>query len=284
MSKNPSEPYPEGWPFKAYDNPYFLHGPEARTIRVNCELLEPKYRFQEHNIRNTVVFFGSARTKAPEDARKNLETLEAELAGQDDLSEEEKQKLRRAKIDLNQSKYYADCQELARRMASWAEKLPEGKSLHICSGGGPGIMEASNRGAYEAGAKSIGLNISLPFEQHYNPYISPELNFEFHYFFVRKYWFLFMAKALVAFPGGFGTMDELFELLTLTQTGKVPEGSPIVLYGKEYWNRLFDFEALVEWGYISPRDLDLFKIVDSVDEAETYLIESIDQERLQNST
>lgn len=141
-------------------------------------------------------------------------------------------------------------------------------------------MEAANRGAFDAGAKNIGLNISLPFEQHHNPYISPELNFEFHYFFVRKYWFLFLAKALVAFPGGFGTMDELFELLTLTQTNKLEEGAPVVLYGKDYWTRLFDFEALEEWGYISPGDLDLFKIVDSVDEAEAHLKASIDQDRL----
>ena len=277
---NPSESFPDGWPFKAYDNHDFLHGPEARTIRVNCELLEPKYRFQKYNIHNTIVIFGSARTKAPEDARANLEKLEAKLADRDTLTDEEERKLKRAKIDLAQSKYYGDCRELAYRMAKWSETLPEDKSLHICSGGGPGIMEAANRGAHDAGAPNIGLNISLPFEQHYNPYISPELNFEFHYFFVRKYWFLFMAKALVAFPGGFGTMDELFELLTLTQTGKVPEGAPIVLYGKDYWSRLFDFEALAEWGYISPEDLDLFKIVDTVEEAQTHLVSFIDEDKL----
>ncbi len=277
---NPSDSFPEGWPFKAYDNHEFLHGPEARTIRVNCELLEPKYRFREQGVKNTIVIFGSARTKAPDEAQKNLESLEATLADPDSLTPEEEQKLKHAKRDLAQSKYYGDCRELAKRMATWSEGLPDGKSLHICSGGGPGIMEAANRGAFDAGAKNIGLNISLPFEQHHNPYISPELNFEFHYFFVRKYWFLYMAKALVAFPGGFGTMDELFELLTLTQTGKVQEGPPVVLYGKDYWSRLFDFEALEEWGYISPGDLDLFKIVDSVEEAEAHLVASLDQDRL----
>ena len=279
---NSSDSFPEDWPQKAYNNAKFLHGPEARTIRVTCEFLEPKYRFQEQGVKNTIVIFGSARTKAPEDAQKNLADLEATLADRDTLTDEETHQLNRARNDLAQSKYYGDCQELAARLARWAENLPDGKSLHICSGGGPGIMEASNRGAHDAGAKSIGLNISLPFEQHHNPYISPELNFEFHYFFVRKYWFLYLAKALIAFPGGFGTMDELFELLTLIQTGKVPEGVPVVLYGKDYWNRLFNFEALVEWGYISPKDLDLFKIVDSVDEAEAYLTESIDPERLRS--
>jgi len=277
---NPSEPFPEGWPFKAYDNHAFLHGPQARTLRVSCEFEEPKYRFQAHGIRNTMVFFGSARTLAPEEAEANLAALEVELGNRDVLSDEESIQLKRAKTALAQSKYYGDCRELAKRMAQWAETLPNDQNIHICSGGGPGIMEASNRGAYDAGAKSIGLNISLPFEQHNNPYISPELNFEFHYFFVRKYWFLYMAKALVAFPGGFGTMDELFELLTLTQTGKVRQGVPIVLYGKAYWNRLFDFEALAEWGYISPKDLDLFKIVDSVEEAESYLTQSINLSHL----
>ena len=145
-------------------------------------------------------------------------------------------------------------------------------------------MEASNRGARDAGADSIGLNISLPFEQHSNPYVAEELNFEFHYFFVRKYWFLKLAKALVAFPGGFGTMDELFELLTLVQTGKIEGDVPIVLFGKEYWNRLFDFEALAEWGYISEKDLNLFKIVETVDEAEAYLISSINLEKLGTCT
>lgn len=280
---NSSESFPDDWPQKAYDNAKFLHGPEARTIRVTCEFREPRYRFKEQGVNNTLIIFGSARTKAPEDARKNLSDLEAKLTDRESLSDEEKSQLRKAKNDLAQSKYYGECQELAARMAKWADSLPDGKSLHICSGGGPGIMEAANRGAHDAGAKSIGLNISLPFEQHHNPYISPELNFEFHYFFVRKYWFLYMAKAMVAFPGGFGTMDELFELLTLIQTGKVPEGAPIVLYGKDYWNRLFNFEALAEWGYISPEDLDLFKIVDTVDEAVSHLTESIDLERLRHS-
>lgn len=276
----PPETFPEEWPVKAYDNREFLHSDEARTIRVNCELLEPKYRFLKYRIENTIVFFGSARTLTPKMAAANLERLEAEFAGKDQISDSEKLHLKRAKIAVKNSVYYQDCRELARRMANWADSLGENKSLHVCSGGGPGIMEASNHGAHDAGKQSVGLNISLPFEQHSNPYISPELNLEFHYFFVRKYWFLYLAKALVAFPGGFGTMDELFEVLTLTQTGKIDPPVPIVLYGKEYWNRLFDFEALAEWGYISENDLDLFTIVDSVDEAEKVLKDSIDVELL----
>jgi hypothetical protein len=234
----------------------------------------------KYKIENTIVFFGSARTKDPESAKERLAQLEAELEGHETLTDEENLKIKKARTDLKQSRYYADCRELASRMARWADTLEAGKSLHVCSGGGPGIMEASNHGAHDAGAQSIGLNISLPFEQHSNPYISPELNLEFHYFFVRKYWFLYLAKALVAFPGGFGTMDELFEVLTLIQTGKIEERLPIVLYGKDYWTRLFDFEALAEWGYISEKDLALFKIVDSVDEAEAHLKASIDQDRL----
>jgi uncharacterized protein (TIGR00730 family) len=276
--------FPQNWPLKAYNNANFLHSDEARTIRVNCELIEPKYRFLKYNIENTIVFFGSARIQDPKLAQVQLEKLAAKFATRTNLTSEEDKALRRAKNAVKQSDYYAKCRELAKRMATWAESLCDGKSLHICSGGGPGIMEASNRGARDAGADSIGLNISLPFEQHSNPYVAEELNFEFHYFFVRKYWFLKLAKALVAFPGGFGTMDELFELLTLVQTGKIEGDVPIVLFGKEYWNRLFDFEALAEWGYISEKDLNLFKIVETVDEAEAYLISSINLEKLGTCT
>ncbi|MDA0346755.1 MAG: TIGR00730 family Rossman fold protein [Verrucomicrobia bacterium] len=267
-------------PIKAYDNPEFLHSIQARTIRVQCELLEPMYRFRKYDVKNTLVFFGSARTKDPQSAQKELAQLEAELGDQKSLSPDESTQLQCAKMAVKQSVYYADCRELARRMADWAESLAVGKSLHICSGGGPGIMEAANRGAFDAGAKSVGMNISLPFEQHANPYIPKELNLQFHYFFVRKYWFLYLAKGLVVFPGGFGTMDELFEFLTLIQTGKAKKVIPIVLYGKDYWTRLFNFEALVEWGYISKDDLELFVILDSVEAAENHLKTRIDQDKL----
>lgn len=267
----PSDEFPETWPVKAYDNPEFLHSAEARAIRVHCEFLEPMYRFRKYHVKNTLVFFGSARTKSPEDAEEALTKLEAAFAGKQNLTEDEAQQLKRAKIDVKQSVYYAASRELARRMAVWADQLGDGKSLHICSGGGPGIMQASNQGAHDTGSKSVGLNISLPFEQHANPYVTPELNLEFHYFFVRKYWFLYQARGLVVFPGGFGTLDELFEMLTLIQTGKAGKHLPIVLFGSDYWNRLIDFEALVEWGYISEKDRSLFTIIDSIDEAESYL-------------
>lgn len=276
----PSDQHSDDWPAKAYNNPEFLHSAEARIIRVNYELLEPGYRFRKYQIHNTLVFFGSARTKTPETAAQSLAQLEAKLKQRESLENEEKKLLNRARIELKKSASYADCRELAKRMAVWAESLGQGHSLHVCSGGGPGIMEASNRGAHDAGAQSVGLNISLPFEQHSNPYISPELDFEFHYFFVRKYWFLYLAKGLVVFPGGFGTLDELFEMLTLLQTDKVRKSFPIVLYGKEYWTRVINFEALAEWGYISEKDLDLFKILDSVDEAEDYLKQSINPNTL----
>lgn len=267
----PSDEFPEIWPLKAYDNPEFLHSSEARTIRIQCELLEPMYRFQKYGVKNTLVFFGSARTKDPVAAQQALEALKAEIDGKANLNDEDAKRLQRAKIDVKQSVYYESSRELARRMAIWAEQLENGKSLHICSGGGPGIMEASNRGAHDTGSQSVGLNISLPFEQLSNPYISSGLNMEFHYFFVRKYWFLYLAKGVVVFPGGFGTMDELFEILTLIQTGKSGKNLPIVLFGSEYWNRILDFDALLEWGYISEKDLSLFTILDSVDEAEKHL-------------
>ncbi len=271
---------PKKWPLKAYDNPEFLHNREARTIRVNCELLEPKYRFRKYNIKNTIVFFGSARTKEPKVAEKELSRLEKKLSAMDSLTGEETKILKRARMNLKQSVYYQNARDLAFEMSKWAETLGEEKAIHICSGGGPGIMEAANRGALDAGANSVGLNISLPHEQFSNPYIAPELNLEFHYFFVRKYWFLYLAKAIVVFPGGFGTMDELFEILTLIQTGKEQKKIPIVLFGKDYWNRVVDFNALADWGYISENDLTRFIILESVEESRDYLIRSIDRDSL----
>ncbi len=279
-----NKPFPDEWPLKAYDNKDFLHSPEARTIRVTCEFREPEYRFRKYGIKNTIAIFGSARTKSPEVAQNNLDELEKKLAGKTDLSPEETMQLKRAKIDMEHSIYYQASSDLASEMVNWATTLPKSKTLHICSGGGPGIMEAANKGAFEVDPNSsIGLNISLPFEQHSNPYIKDELNLEFHYFFVRKYWFLYPAKALVAFPGGFGTMDELFEMLTLIQTNKAEKKLPIVLFGKEYWENLFNFKALAEWGYIAEEDLDLFVIKDSVEETRDYLISKISMDDLHDS-
>jgi len=213
----------------AYLNQQFLNSADARAIRILSEFLEPLAHFRRQNIRDTVVFFGSARLKE----------------------------------DGPLGQYYKDAREVARLVTEWSEQFTNStRRFVVCSGGGPGIMEAANRGAADAGGKNIGLNIGLPFEQLPNPYITPELNFEFHYFFMRKFWFAYLAKALVVFPGGFGTMDELMELLTLTQTQKLAKKITVVLYGSNYWKEIINFDALVKYDMISPNDLRLFEYAD----------------------
>lgn len=274
---------------KAYNNPSFLNSPEARTIRILAEYLEPESRFRRFNVKDTIVFFGSARIMPEETARQNLADIQQQIATNGE-SLERKQKLREAETALKASKYYTDATQLAKMLTTWSKELynqkkSQGKRFIICSGGGPGIMEAANRGASEAGGLSIGLNISLPFEQEPNPFISNELSFEFHYFFVRKFWFVYLAKALVIFPGGFGTIDEMFELLTLIQTEKTKKSMPVVIYGKEYWQTVINFEALVEWGMISREDLELFHFADTPEDAFNYLkseLEKILEERAMN--
>ena len=229
-------------PTKAYSNDEFLNSPEARAIRVQCEILEPEKRFRELDVDNTIVFFGSARCPSLENATDERSRRRAES--------------------------YEAARELAHRLTIWSDTPPDPeKRLVICSGGGPGIMEAANQGAREAGGKSVALGISLPFEQGVNEYATPELSFEFHYFFVRKFFFLYHAKALVVFPGGFGTMDELFESLTLIQTRKLEKSLPIILYDKEFWDSILDFDQFVRWGVVSPEDLELFSFADDVDSA-----------------
>lgn len=258
-------------PVKAYKNLPFLNSPAARKIRVLCEFTEPEVRFRKFNVKDTIVFFGSARTLPRKKAESRLNELESRRTREGDHAEL-KAKIDRARRDLAMSAYYESARELAARLTEWSKGLddPETRFI-ICSGGGPGIMEAANRGASEKKGLSAGLNISLPFEQEPNQYISHELNFEFHYFFVRKFWFVYLAKALAVFPGGFGTLDEFFELLTLVQTNKTQKEMPIVLFGSDYWNEVINFEALVKWGTISPEDLNLFKIYDDVGEAFEYL-------------
>ena len=250
----------------------FLTSPDARLIRVMCEFEEPKSRFRKYRVRDTIVFFGSARTLAPEVAAERLAQVEAEWDQTLPLDAVQAQRLAIARRDVDNSRYYGCATELSKRLTEWSMGL-RNKGYHfvVCSGGGPGIMEAANRGARQGAGKSVSLNISLPFEQAGNPYQTPELAFEFHYFFVRKFWFVYLAKALIVFPGGFGTMDELFEVLTLVQTHKSAKDMPIVLFGREFWERVFNFEALVELGYITANDLNLFKFFDSVDEAYDYL-------------
>jgi len=265
------------WPLKAYKNLDFLNSDPARNIRVLCEMTEPGLRFAEEKVEDTIVLFGSARIKPIQVAEKQLAAAQATIKDPENLTAEEKRSLHQAKCAVQSAPYYEAAVQLSESLTKWSMSLPgeHQDRFLICSGGGPGIMEAANLGAHNVGGKSVGLGISLPFEQGVNKYIPEELKFEFHYFFVRKYWFVLLAKALVAFPGGFGTMDELFETLTLVQTKKIEKVPPIVLFGSEFWNDVFNFDALVKWGTISPEDVELFKIIDSVEEAHDYIVKRL---------
>ena len=249
----------------AYHDKTFLDSTDARPIRILAEYLDPLRRFRQENIQDTVVFFGSARVHSRSVARRALLLLTnsktRKRAGHAAA-------LKRSQKAVEWSRYYEDARQLAHRLTEWSLSLEEPRRRFVvCSGGGPGIMEAANRGAYEAGGKTIGLNIRLPFEQGPNRYITKGLHFEFHYFFMRKFWFAYLAKALVIFPGGFGTLDEMFELLTLAQTRKLSKKLLVVLYGSEYWDAVLDVKPLVEWGAIEERDLGLLCRVDTVDAA-----------------
>jgi len=254
----------------AYLYPEFLESAEARPIRILAEYLEPLRRFKEQKIQDTVVFFGSARVESRERAERALQTLRAR--GVHQAADEYMTELRRSRKAIEWARYYEDARELARQLTTWSRSLEsENHRFVVTSGGGPGIMEAANRGAHEAGGKTIGLNIRLPFEQGANPYITDGLHFEFHYFFMRKFWFAYLAKALVIFPGGFGTLDELFEILTLVQTDKLTKKIAVILYGREYWKDVLDLTPMVEWGAIAEKDLDLIVQADTPDEALAYL-------------
>ena len=238
---------------------------EARPIRLLAEYLDPLRRFKAQNIQDTVVFFGSARVLSRTLAQRNLTRLEkTTIRDQSDY----KAALKRSRKALEWSRYYEDARELARLLTRWSMSLEsERHRFVVCSGGGPGIMEAANRGAKEAGGKSVGLNIRLPFEQAPNRYITKDLVFNFHYFFMRKFWFAYLAKALVIFPGGFGTIDEMFEILTLAQTRKLSKKLLVILYGSDYWNDVLHLDPLADWGAINEEDLNLLCHVDSVDGA-----------------
>ncbi len=265
----------------AYENPEFLEGPDGRIVRILAEYQEPLVRFQRERIADTVVFFGSARFRALDVANQNLQLLEntgsvAPAPPHEQPATHAEQtsgsatglKLSLATAAVEMARYYEDARTLAHMVATWSKALPGPRHRFVVtSGGGPGIMEAANRGAWEAGAKTIGLNIRLPFEQVPNPYITPELNFEFHYFFMRKYWFAYLAKALVVFPGGFGTMDEMFELLTLAQTNKLTKKMTVVIYGSSYWKSVLNLELLAAKGAIAQKDLELFQFADTPAEA-----------------
>jgi len=250
----------------AYENEPFVNSPDGRILRILSEYMEPLSRFRREQIQDTVVFFGSARFHSQVDAQRNLTELENDLGSQPPAGR------KKALASVDMARYYEDARRLAFLLTQWSIQIPARRHRFVVTtGGGPGIMEAANLGAQEAGGKTIGLNINLPFEQNPNPHITPSLNFEFHYFFMRKFWFAYLAKALVIFPGGFGTLDELFEILTLAQTQKLAKKILVIIYGKEYWNRVINFEAMLDAGTISPSDLDLFRIVDSPEEGFEFL-------------
>ena len=247
-------------PEKAYKNLDFLNSRDARALRILAEYLHPKAQFLSQGLQNTIVVFGSARAPAPEEA----EHIKA--ANPNDPR-------------LKLTSYYEQTVELTNRLTQWSLDLDEKEQLFVvCTGAGPGVMMAANRGAHEAGGKNAGLAISLPNETVANPYVTPELHFEFHYFFTRKFWFAYFAKALIIMPGGFGTLDELFEILTLIQTKKIERPLPIVLFGKEFWNKLINFETLVEFGTISPEDLNLVHLSDQVEDAFQFITSKLKTE------
>jgi len=268
---------------KAYLDHTFLKSEEARPIRILAEYLEPKRRFEVQNIQDTVVFFGSARIHSREAAQQSLDELTKAhgVSSNRQVSEI----LARGRRAVEWSRYYEDARVLARKLTEWSRGLDTSHHRFVVtSGGGPGIMEAANRGATEGGGKTIGLNISLPNEQGPNPYITDGLHFEFHYFFMRKFWFAYLAKALVIFPGGFGTCDELFEILTLAQTDKLTKKIEVILYGREYWNQVLNLQPMADWGAITEQDLELLRYADTPGDAFEQLREHLVKYHLEPAT
>jgi uncharacterized protein (TIGR00730 family) len=261
---------PQHAPKVPHEDPKFLESTAARPIRILAEYLHPLVQLKKEGIGDTIVMFGSARIESHETSQARLTRLKGISTGKLSVAARTRHHvaLRDAKSAVEMSRYYEEARELSHRITSWALGLgPRPRRFVICSGGGPGIMEAANRGATEAGGKSIGLSIELPHEQFANAYISPELSFNFHYFFMRKLWFAQIAKALIVFPGGFGTMDELWEMMTLLQTGKLPKHNLILIYGRKYWDEVLNFRAMVRWGMISPDEYKMLQFADTVEEA-----------------
>lgn len=250
---------------KAYEDKEFINSSDGRTLRLLAEYLEPQARFKKHKIMDTIVFFGSARLKSQRAAKIELKKVQN---GNPKSNPKFAKELRKAQHGLEMSKYYEDAVELSRRLTEWSMNLETNANRFIvCTGGGPGVMEAANKGAKKAGGYSIGLNISIPFEQYVNKYVTQDLSFEFHYFFMRKFWFAYLTKALIVFPGGFGTMDELFEVLTLIQTEKIKKKLVFVIYGEKFWKNIINFQYLIDEGVISEEDMKLFHFCSDVDSA-----------------
>jgi uncharacterized protein (TIGR00730 family) len=278
----------------SYEDPAFINSPDGRILRIIAEYIKPLAHFRRERIQDTVVFFGSARFNALDDASRSLELLDApgsakpaaaeeQPASSEQMASGEVSQLRRAHAEaaVEMARYYEDARRLAYLLTQWSMTLQYKRHRFVVtSGGGPGIMEAANRGASEAGGKTIGLNIRLPFEQAPNPYITPSLSLDFHYFFMRKFWFAYLAKALVVFPGGFGTLDEMFELLTLTQTRKLAKEMTIVVYGPQYWKEVINLDTLVNKGTIAPDDLKLLHFADTPEGAFAILKDSLTRNHL----
>jgi uncharacterized protein (TIGR00730 family) len=263
-----------------YRDPLFMESLPARPVRITTEYIDPLERFRRAKVGDTIVMFGSARIKPRDHALKHLQKLRQDKKRRATL--EYRAALRDAKSAVEMSRYYEEARELARRITSWAMSLgDQPRRFVICSGGGPGIMEAANRGAAEAGGKSVGLSIELPHEQRPNDYITPELSFMFHYFFMRKLWFAQLAKALIVFPGGFGTMDELWEMLTLSQTGKLGRQNLILIYGRKYWDRVLDWKHMLRCGTINRHEYGLLQFADTVDEAFTRVRDDLERHHLE---
>ena len=250
---------------KAYSNENFLNSSDARALRILAEYMEPESRFNHYHIDDTIVFMGSARTLPLDEAQQSLERARGE--GGD---------IEAAERRVQMARYYEDARDLAFRLTEWSKQLSDTeRRFVVCTGGGPGIMEAANRGASQARGKNVGLTISIPKEEFDNRFVTRELSFHFHYFFMRKFWFAYLAKAIIVFPGGFGTLDELFEILTLLQTGKMRKHLPVVLFGSDYWDEVINFDALVKYGNINAEDLDLIYRTDSVEEAYQYVVSQL---------
>ena len=265
---------PQHAPKAPHEDPKFLASTPARPLRILAEYLHPLVQLKKEGIGDTIVMFGSARIESHETAQARCTRIKNENVKKLSAAAKAKHRaeLRHAKSLLEMSRYYEEARQLSHKITSWSLTLgPRPRRFVICSGGGPGIMEAANRGAIEAGGKSIGLSIELPHEQFANAYISPELSFNFHYFFMRKLWFAQIAKALIVFPGGFGTMDELWEMLTLLQTGKLAKHNIILIYGRKYWDKVLNWEAMVNWGTINEDEYKMLQFADSVDEAFDYI-------------